>query len=97
MQTWDLLRDLGFVEDPDAITDTPPGLSYRRDGLVVFATRGTNKWFSDSIFLTGHENTGHTLSTIESELPVGVKDRQQLCGFLRAVVSSREGLPWTFL
>src|SRR5688500_5695371 len=94
MQTWDLLRALGFVEDPEAITDTPPGFSYRCDGLAVFATRGTNKWLRESIILIGHHNTGRTLAYIQSELPFEVEDLERLCELLRAVVSSREGLPW---
>lgn len=95
METWELLMQLGFAEDPEAITDSPPGLSYRGGGVIVFATRGTNQWFRESIFLTGHENTGRTLSSIQSELPLHLRDRNHLCALLRAIVSKRPGFPWT--
>lgn len=95
MRTWDLLPRLGFVEDPAAITDTPPGMTYRRGGLVVTATRGTNQWLCDSVFLTGRHVSRHSLEHIESELPIEVTSEEQLRKFLRAVVSGAEGHPWS--
>jgi hypothetical protein len=95
MKTWDLLPALGFVDDPAAITETPPGLTYRSGGLVVTATRGKNQWLRDSIFLMGHHATQRSLEYIQSEIPLEVASEEELRRFLRAVVSAAGGHPWS--
>jgi len=75
--TWDLLRSLGFQDDPSVLSDTGPGLSYNFGEFKVSASWVTNRYFRSVILLTGVIRTSRTLSRLECEMPTVFRIAEQ--------------------
>lgn len=77
VSTWDLLRALGFTEDPTLCSDLLPGLSFNFGNFKLSAICGGNRHFVRVILLTGVMLTDESICEVECEIPLEVKSPEQ--------------------
>ena len=77
VSTWDLLRALGFAEDPTLISDVLPGLSFDFGNFKLWAISGTNRHFVRVILLSGVMVTERSIREVECEMPPEVESAEQ--------------------
>jgi hypothetical protein len=75
--TWNLLRALGFVEDPALISDVLPGLSFDFGNFKLDAICGANRNFVRVILLSGVMVTDRSIREVECELPPELESAEQ--------------------
>lgn len=81
VSTWELLRGIGFEDDPEVMSDVRPGLSFDFGNLKLSASCVLGRHYQDVVLLTGCLETARRLSEICKEIP-------------RTVSSREEGLAW---
>lgn len=81
-ETWELLKQLGFVPDASVISDVMPGLSYDFGNFTLSASAVMGKWFEPLVLFTGVLATPRTLAEVSFELPRVVASKEQLTAFL---------------
>jgi hypothetical protein len=77
LPTWDLLLSLGFVEDPDVISDDPGGLNYDFGNFKLEASHLTNRRFQSVVLLSGILVLDNSIGEVECEMPCAVESREQ--------------------
>ena len=76
INTRELLLSLGFVEDPNVISDDPPGLSFDFGNLKLEASHVVNRWFQPIVLLSGIMASAGTLAAVECQLPREFESRE---------------------
>ena len=69
VSTWDLLKSLGFNEDNNIISDPPGGLSIDFGNLKLSVIFCINRWFRESVRLSGVMSTSRSIALVENEMP----------------------------
>lgn len=80
--TWDVLLNLGFVVDPDVISESKPGLSCDFGNLKLTAGHLCNRYWKPVVVLGGILSTPRTGRLIEGEMPVEVESVEQAKAWL---------------
>jgi hypothetical protein len=75
--TIDVLRSIGFTDDPSVPSDDPGGLSIDFGNLTLSATFCRNRWFEPIVMLGGIYRTPRTLAEISGEMPREVESLEQ--------------------
>jgi hypothetical protein len=75
--TRELLKSLGFTNDPTVISDSPGGLSLDFGDFKLTASFGSNRWLQPSVWLGGVIATPRRLTSIECEMPIEVESWEQ--------------------
>lgn len=94
IQTWDLLRSLGFEDDSEALSEGGPGLSFDFGNLKLSARRVMGKSFSEVLLLTGVLETRRRIAKICDEMLPTIESREQGIALLAFFVdkATRMGL-----
>jgi hypothetical protein len=75
--TEDILRALGFHDDPSVISDELPGMSFDFGNFKLEASHNVNRWLRPVIALGGVMATDRTIAVVHFELPVEVESFEQ--------------------
>lgn len=97
MKTRDVLKRLGFAEDPKLITDEPPGYRFSAKFLEIEASEQTNMYLRRVFQLSGSYANGRTLADISFQMPVEVESFEQGVAFVAHAVGNVESdqpPPW---
>ncbi|MGD0226228.1 MAG: hypothetical protein ABSF71_28175 [Terriglobia bacterium] len=77
VSTWELLRGLGFANDPTLASDVLPGLSFDFGNFRLRAISGTNRHFVNVVLLSGGMVTERSICEVECEIPPEVESVEQ--------------------
>lgn len=77
VSTWDCLVSLGFVVDPDVISDHKPGLSYSFGKFKLTAGHMPNLHFRNVVVLGGILSTRNSIGMIHNEMAVELESPEQ--------------------
>lgn len=91
VRTWDLLRDLGFIEDPRVISDPPGGLSIDFGNLKLEASHVLNRRFVPAVLFTGVILTPRTIASVDCEMPREVESRELGIAWVTWCLDSQAG------
>lgn len=78
----DVLPGLGFVSDPDGISDNRPALRLACPGLELTASESLNRFYLPSLHFGGLWRTDRSLRMIDFEMPMHVESREQALAWL---------------
>ena len=73
----DLLTNIGFREDWDAITDELPGYSFDFGNFVLRGVAGMTRHFEPTFYFDGIWQTERALQAVAFEMPLTVQSREQ--------------------
>lgn len=82
IQTWDILRELGFVPDSSVWSDIQPGLSVDYGGCKLSASAFLNMAYQEMVLITGVLATPRRLAEVRFEMPGCVSSREQCLAWL---------------
>lgn len=91
LTTSSLLRNLGAVQDPDAIQDDGAALRLRIGPHCVQGGEFLSRWLKRTYRISAVINTGRGISLVESEMPAELDSEDQGLAWLAAIL--REALP----
>lgn len=74
---WDILKSLGFKEDPNVISDSKPGLSFNFGNFKLSAGHLLNMSFQDVVLLSGIMSTPRTIAEVDCQMPQEVESWEQ--------------------
>ncbi|MDP2646515.1 MAG: hypothetical protein Q8P24_16370 [Desulfobacterales bacterium] len=82
MAAWNILRDLGFVEDASVLSDTMPGLSFNFGKFKLKASLAMNMSFQKVVLFTGVLASKRSVSEIQFEMPQLMRSREQCAAWI---------------
>jgi hypothetical protein len=91
ISTWDLLQELGFAPDSNAISDVMPGLSFELGNLKLSASCVAGKRFHLVVLLTGWFRDTRRMGEICDELPRQLESREQGMAWLAWILDRAAG------
>lgn len=94
LQTWDILKELGFARDDSVISDISPGLSFDFGNFRLTASCVTNLQFVKVVLFGGVLASRRTIAEVHFEMPREVASREQCAAWI--VWGLEQGLGQTF-
>jgi hypothetical protein len=91
VSTWDVLRGLGFVEDPAVSSSPGPGLSFDFGNFKLSAVLGLNRGFVPVVVLLGVMVTQRSIREVECELPPEVESIEQVKAWVAWCLDNNAG------
>ncbi|TVQ99294.1 MAG: hypothetical protein EA399_07835 [Desulfovibrionales bacterium] len=82
LETWEVLKSLGFIEDEGVFSDPPGGLSIHIGGFKLSASVCINLSFHPVILFTGVFATKRKIGEINFEMPREVESDEQATAWL---------------
>ena len=83
LQTWEVLKELGFQADPTVVySDIRPGLSFDFGNFKLSASAVMGRRFQDVVLFTGVLSTQRSLSEVQFEMPRRIESREKCAAWL---------------
>lgn len=96
VSTWEILKDLGFSDRPNPLSEGGVGLVLRMGAIEVAANLYANEYLQPVVHLSGVIATLRSLARIEYDLPRTMESKDQVKAWVAyALQNSLEGLPGT--
>jgi hypothetical protein len=89
IETWDLLKELGFQPDDGIYSDIHPGLRYDFGVLKLDASAGLNRWLRAVVMFGGVLKERRSITMIEGEMPLQVDSRELGIAWITYVLDQR--------
>jgi hypothetical protein len=89
--TEDVLRALGFHDDPGVMTDEPPGLSFDFGNFTLEASQNVNRWLRPVVALGGVMTTNRSSALVHFEMPLVVESFEQGVALVTHCLDSHAG------
>jgi hypothetical protein len=83
LESWDLLKALGFQPDANVHSDVRPGLSYNFGNFKLSASAVTSmRSFSEVVLFTGVMASQRSISNVEFEMPRRIDSSEQCAAWI---------------
>ncbi|MBI5771341.1 MAG: hypothetical protein HZA93_26440 [Verrucomicrobia bacterium] len=82
IQTWDLLKGLGFQPDESVFSDIRPGLSFDFGNFKLSASAVLSRRFEEVVLFTGVLATARSLAEVQFEMPRQIESREKCAAWV---------------